>query len=225
MAYTINELIYNIRNQIKQARPDDIQISDRQIEFMCNYIREKLIVQQLQKGRSISSNIKQDLGQVKVISVDKANDGELLSNKSIFRTLNKVPQPIEMDQSDLFTYIGGLDKHSPIPYKNKSSVKWNKYTKYASKSPIAYYSNGYIFITNCPNPLSEYINIEGVFANPREVKNFKDVNGKACYDPNVDSYPISGRMIDMLNKLIKEGELNMFMQLQEDTTNNADFKT
>ena len=60
MAYTINELIYNIRNQIKQARPDDIQISDRQIEFMCNYIREKLIVQQLQKGRSISSNIKQD---------------------------------------------------------------------------------------------------------------------------------------------------------------------
>lgn len=225
MAYTINELIYNIKNQLKIARPDDIVLSDRQVEFMINYIREKLIVQQLQKGRSISSNIKQDLGQVQVISVDKASDGELLSYNRIFRTLNKVPQPIELDQMDLFTYIGGLDKHSAFSYKTKAAVRWNKHTKYASKTPLAYYSDGYIFITNCANPLLEYINIEGVFANPRKVKDFKDTDGKTCYNPDKDSYPISGRMIDMMNKLIKEGELNMFMQLQEDTTNNADSKT
>ena len=225
MAYTINELIYNIKNQLKIARPDDIVLSDRQVEFMCNYIREKLIVQQLQKGRSISSNIKQDLGQVEVIKIDEANSGELLSGKPIFRTIDKVPQPIELDQMDLFTYIGGLDKHSAFSYKTKAAVRWNKYTKYASKTPLSYYSDGYIFVTNCPNPLLEYINIEGVFANPREVKDFKSPEGKACYNPDTDSYPISGRMIDMMNKLIKEGELNMFMQLQEDTTNNADSKT
>lgn len=222
MGRTINELIYNIKNQLKIARSDDVILSDRQVEFMINYIREKLIVQQLQKGRSISSNIKQDLGQVAVQTVDQTSPGAIISNKPIFRTVNKVPQPIELDQLDLFTYIGGLDKQSAFPYKTKASVRWNKYSKYASKSPIAYYSEGYIFITNCPNPLLQYINIEGVFSNPREVHKFKNPNGTPCYNPDVDAYPISGRMIDMLDKLIKEGELNMFMQVKEDNTNNAD---
>ena len=216
---TINQIIYNIRGQINQAKSDDLKISDRQIEFMCNYIREKLIVQQLQKGRSISSNIKQDLGLVNLQLMDASNS-TLLSGKHIFRTIDKVPQPIELDQMDLFTYIGGIDRQSAIPYKTKATVRWNKYNKYGSKSPIAYYSEGYIYITNCANPLLQTINIEGVFLNPREVQKFKFPNGNPCYNPDVDSYPISGRMIDTLNDLVKK-ELNIFLQTKEDTTNDA----
>lgn len=221
---TENELVYNIRSQLKIARPDDLNISDRQILFMINYLREKLIVQQLQKNRSISSNIKQDLGQVPIEKVDK-NDGTLVTNKDIFKTVVKVPQPIEADQMDLFTYIGGLDKQSPIPYKTKANAKWNKYNKYASKEPLAYYSNGYIYITDCANPLLKYINIEGVFLNPREVQKFKFPNGNPCYNPDVDQYPISGRMIDTINQLIKKQELGEFLQLVEDSTNNASDKS
>jgi len=218
---TINEIIYNLRNQIKQARPDDLQISDRQLEFICNYLREKLIVQQLQKGRSISSNIKQDLGQVPVTIVDKG-EGSNLTGRYIIRTTNKIPQPIELDQKDAITYVGGLDKQSFISFKTKAHVRYNQYNKYASKSPLAYYSEGYIYITNCPNSLLEYINIEGVFLNPRDVSKFKNADGTTCYNPDVDQYPISGRMIDTINQLIKKQELGEFLQLQEDTSNNAD---
>ena len=222
---TINQLIYNLRGQLKIARPDDLNISDRQIEFMINYIREKLIVQQLQKGRSISSNIKQDLGQVSIQKIEANTPGTVLTGKTIFRTVNKIPQPIELDQMDLFTYIGGLDKQSGFPYKTKANVRWNKYNKYSSKEPLAYYSEGYIYITNCPNPLLKYINIEGVFSNPREVHRFKNPDGSACYNPDVDNYPMSGRMIDIMNDLIKTKELNVFLQVVEDDTNNASDKS
>lgn len=216
----IKELVYNLRNQLKAVWSDDIKMSDRQIEFMINYIREKLIVQQLQKGRSISSNIKQDLGQVALQKVDKA-DGTIAIGKDILRTIAKVPQPIELDQQDLFTYIGGLDKQSSIPYKTKANVRWNKYNKYSSKEPLSYYSNGYIYITNCSNPSLRYINIEGVFLNPRDVHSFKYPNGTPCYNPDTDNYPMSGRMVDIMNDLIKTKELNLFFQIPEDNTNNA----
>jgi len=218
---TIQELTYNIRNLIKIARPDDLNISDRQIQFMINYIREKLIVQQLQKGRSISSNIKQDLGQVEVQAVDTAAPGTIVVGNNIFRTVKTIPQPIELDQMDLFTYIGGLDKQSGYPYKTKANVRWNQYNKYASKEPLAYYSNGYVFITGCNNPLLKYINIEGVFSNPKEATIFTKVDGSSCYNPDVDKYPISGKMISDLNTLIKSKELDLFLQIAEKNTNDA----
>lgn len=221
---TIRELVYNVRNQIKQARPDDLQLSDRQIEFMINYIREKLIVQQLQKGRSISANIKQDLGQLALQPIDKA-EGTIIINKNILRTVNTIPQPIELDQKDAITYVGGLDKESPIDFKTKAISHWNKHNKYASKEAISYLKDGRIYITNCANPGLKWINVEGIFANPRDVHKFKHPNGQPCYNPDTDPYPMSGRMIDMMNDLIKTKELNLFLQLVEDTTNNADTKS
>lgn len=221
---TINEIIYNIRAELKMNKSDDISLSDRNIEFMVNFLREKLIVQQLQKGRSISSNIKQDLGQVPLTKVDR-NDGTLATDRLILRTSVAVPQPIELDQMDLFTYVGGLDKQSPIPFKTKANAKWNKYNKYASKQPLAYYSNGYIYITNCSNPNLKWINIEGVFLDPRDVHSFKNPDGTPCYNPDTDNYPVSGRMLDTINDLIKTKELNLFMQLVEDSTNNASNKS
>lgn len=220
---TIKELIYNLRGILKIARPDNLNISDRQIEFQINYLREKLIVQQLQKGRSISSNIKQSLGEVEVQLIDSA-PGIIQTGKRVFRTIDKIPQPIELDQADAITYVGGLDGYSDFPFKTKASVRWNKYTKYESKSPLVYYEDGYVYITNCANPLLKYITIDGVWSNPREVHKFINPDGTPCYNPDIDKYPISGRMVDMLNDLFKK-ELNLFLQLVENDTNNASDKT
>lgn len=221
---TIRELVYNLKELIKD-RSDDLILTDRHVEFVINYLREKLIVQQLQKGRSISSNIKQDLGEVALQRIDTNTGGLKVTDKTILRTTVTIPQPIELDQMDLITYIGGLDKQSPITYKTKANAKWNKYNKYASKEPLAYYSNGYIYITGCANPGLKWINIEGVFLNPRDVHNFKNPDGTPCYNPDVDNYPISGRMVDTIMDLIKTKELNLFLQLVEDSTNNASNKS
>src|SRR6185503_15367429 len=104
----------------------------------------KLIIQQLQKGRSISSTIKQDLGQIPIKKVDMNDspNSTINTNKIILRTINKIPKPIELDQKDAITYIGGLDKHSPIDFKTKALETWNRFNKYSSKLQIAYLHEG-----------------------------------------------------------------------------------
>ena len=99
---TINQIIYNLRKLLKDTS-DDIKLSDRNFEFIINYLREKLIVQQIQKGRSISSNIKQDLGQVLVEKVDMNDSGFVNVKKGIFINVLPIPKPIELDQNDAIT--------------------------------------------------------------------------------------------------------------------------
>jgi len=163
----------------------------------------------------------------RVFFMDKINIQENYLDANGFQSDNSqeiISDTIQYLQ-DLITYIGGLDKHSPITYKTKANAKWNKYNKYASKEPLAYYSNGYIYITGYANPGLKWINIEGVFANPRAVHNYKNPDGTPCYNPDTDNYPLSGRMVDAIMDLIKTKELNMFMQIVEDSTNNASNKS
>ena len=217
---TLYQIIYNIRNLVKDSKSDDLKLSDRQYEFIVNYLREKLIVQQLQKGRSISSNIKQDLGVIELEKVDRSED-EIISKRYVLKSKVQIPQTIELDQKDLLTYVGGTDKQSPIAFKTKSYASRVKNLKYSSKEMVAYLTDGYLYISGCSNPNLKYINVEGVFLSPRDVYNFKREDGSPCYNPSTDRYPISGRMIDMINDLIKSKEFNLLYQIPEDLTNDS----
>jgi hypothetical protein len=209
----INQIRYNIRNQIKIARPDQKDLSDRQIDFMIDYIREKLLVQHLEKNRSISSTIKQDIPKMEVVRVAMV-DGSI--SKSLYVTKDPIPQPIELNQKDGITYVGGTDKLTPIPFTTRSRVEWNKYNKYTGKNELSYLDDSHIYIHNCKNPNLKYITVEGIFLHPTEVPGF---------DADINDYPLTGRFVDMLNELIKSKELNMYLQIQEDSTNNADSKS
>lgn len=208
----ISQLVYNLRNQLKISRPDDINISDRQIEFMIDYLREKLLVQHLEKNRSISGNIRQDLGNLELIRL----------SPDLQRTKNIIPQPIELNDYDLITYVGGYDKESGIPLKPKSYIRWNKFNKYTGHQELCYFDGGYIYVHGCKNPNLKWINIEGVFLHPTEVSNFTLPDGRKSYTPDVDNYPLSGRFVDMIDQLIKKQELGEFLQIVENQTNNAD---
>lgn len=210
----ISQLIYNVRNQLKISRPDDINISDRQIAFMIDYLREKLLVQHLTSRRSISGNIRQDLGNLELEKVQQV--------PHLFKTKVKIPQPIELNNQDLITYVGPYNKENCYTIKTKANARWSHYNKYTANEPMAYYDRGYVFIHNCDNPNLRYINIEGVFLHPDEVNKFTLPDGTKSYTPDVDNYPLSGRFVDMINQLIKKQELGEFLQLAENTTNNAD---
>lgn len=216
---TINQIVYNLRNLIRDAKHDDYKISNRQIEFIVNYVRAKLIRQDISKGRSISGNIIQDLGNVKLIEVDKTNSSFAIGS-SILRTELKIPKPLELEYNDAFTYIGGLDKASPFQVSTKAFSDWQKYSKFGNKNIFAYYYDGYVFIKNCDLNL-EYINISGVFENPREINKFKNTDGSSCYNANVENYPISGNMLHDLSKIIMKESLYLVLTLPEDIVNDA----
>lgn len=217
---TINEIIYNIRMEIKDNRSDDIKLSDRNIEFLINFLRAKLIRQDVQKHKSISPNYEQSLGVIDLELIDSSEDPDFNTGSYILRSVKEIPTPIDVDGDELITKVSGLDGLSRIDFTSEAQANKRRWLKYASKRITAYYSGGRIYIAGCPTEL-RYITLEGVFENPREVANFKKKDGEPCYDPNKDRYPISAHMIDMLNSLVKRQELDLYFQLIEDKINDG----
>lgn len=217
---TINQIIYNLRNLIKDAKSDDIKISDRQFEFVINYIRARLIAQDINKGKTISENIKQDLGVVTLIKVDPAETSGINTKQIILRSNLKIPKPLEFNFKDAIIYVGGVDKSTPFQFSTKAISGWQEFSKYSSKHRYAYLKDGYMYVVGPDTNLTK-INIQGVFENPREATLFTDGVGNPVYDPDIDNYPISALMIQTLNELFIAKELNYFFQLPQDNTNDG----
>lgn len=217
---TLAEIIFNLRLQLKDNRTDDLKFSDRNLEFMINYVRAKLIRQDIQKGRKVSNNISQSLGVLELEITDASGDINFESEYNILKTIKPIPNAIEVDGNDMITFIAGLDNKNRIDFKSKAQAIKNSWNKYASKRIAAYLENNHIYIPNCNLELT-YITVDGVFENPREVANFKRKDGEPCFDIYKDSYPISQNMIDMLNSIIKRQELDLYFQLIEDKINDG----
>lgn len=218
-ALTLPQLVYNLRNLIRDNRSDDIKMTDRQLEFIINYYRARLVRDDVDKKRSISSNVIQDLGKVPLSLVDKAEVSGTIINKTILRTTDPIPKLVELHQKDAIIYVGGLDKTSSIDFITKAQARWNKYNKYSGGLPVAYYRNGYIYIEECPKIL-KYINIEGIFADPRQVSKYIH-DGVSCYDISKDPYPMSEYMISALTEMAVSKELTFFLQMIPDNVNDA----
>lgn len=214
ISVSLDQLIYNIRNVLKQ-RSDDITITDRQLEFIILYYRAKLIKQEEDKKRTISSNLIQDFGTYAVQKVDRSEDNTKPTGTYLYRTTNPIPKLIELNQKDAITYIGGIDKQSSIDFISKARSKWNRYNKYGKNFSTAYYRNlggdYYIYIES-PKGIIKYVNIEGIAENPRNVSGF---------DPKLDNYPISAYMISAINELMLSKELTIFLQSIPDNINDA----
>lgn len=212
------EIIRNLRKIIKDTS-DDIQISDYQLIFIINYIRDYLIRQDFEKGRSLSSNVIQDLGIVEFDSVDKAESTVTEADLNIYKSLLELPKPIEVYNKDLITYIGGVDKQTPIQFTTKARATWDKYSRHTAGMERAFLKDGHMYIEGCED-FTNYKSIEGVFFNPVEVWVFKGLT--TFDDPDLTlTYPISGHMIRTMNDLILQGELNILNMIPDDKLNNA----
>jgi len=216
---TLPHLVYNLRNLIRDNRSDDVKITDRQLEFIINYTRAVLIKQDVDKKRPISSNVIQDLGQVPLTKIDASEIPGLISNRLVLRTTNPIPKLIELSNKDAIVYVGGLDKVSNIDFTSKAQSKWNLQSKYGSSLPMCYLRNGYLYIVNYPKNI-KYINVEGIFADPREVSKYKNA-GTPCYDISTDPYPMSDYMAKALTDMIVSKELTFFLQMIPDNINDA----
>ena len=91
-------------------------------------------------------------------------------------------------------------------------VEYLMYDKYTSEKPKYYMIDEYIYIYN-PNGL-EYVNVRGVFEDPREVHDFKTCDG-SCYDPQSD-YPLPADMLSAINLGLLQGELQLLSSAPTD---------
>lgn len=222
-----NELIYDVMELMRGHQiSDDTELSERQILYHINNQRALWIRNEYNKpGRTIDSQIEQDLGCLKIVEADAADCCEVTSGCVVLRTEKKIPNLIELHSGPALTRVGPVHKlNIPFSFTNYQKALYSTENKYGAKAVYAFLLNNYIYlIIKDPALLMiDYINVRGVFANPQDLEDFRCEDSSNCFSYD-EEYPINNWMIPY----IKEQVLNQFgiaLQIPKDTANDADEK-
>lgn len=219
MNNTLRHIVYNIRTLIKDRHSDDLQFTDRNIAYWVKYLRAKLIRQGIDRGNSISDNLKQELS-VDFESIDTGSSLGVETGSREIKSSTKIPKFISSKNKDLLTSITSpVDDSFIVTIQPKAKAIRNHNNKYGRKYPVAYLDNGYLYIKGC-NFYIENLDVTGVFQDPEEAARFN--NPELTSDEFMDEdYPIEDHMIDMINSIVKSNELNLYFQIPSDKVNDA----
>jgi len=210
---TLDEIAYNLLNILRGGRSsNDEHISVSQIKFNIQHYRAMFIRRDYARNGVVSKTLEQDLGCIPLVKVDGSRCCNLPSDCPVFRTNVKMPKPVRFNLQDAFTFIGKPDGTGAIPKVEPYMVEFLLYDKYTSDKPKYYMIDEYIYVYN-PNGM-EYINVRGVFEDPREVHNFNTCDG-SCYDPQSD-YPLPADMLSAINMGLLQGELQLLSSAPTD---------
>ena len=185
MSITAKELIYNLKNlRAGGVQSDDTKLSDRQMLFIINYYRAKLIRQEHGKNRITSQEEVQNLGEVELIKTD-SNEYDCGENACVLRTKKQVPRSLITHKSHGFTFVGMVDGMSWQYANTMDGAAWSQFQKYTGNKTKWVLQGRYIYIINPIDPLLTYISIRGVFEDPLEAASFRegDCDTKVGCDP------------------------------------------
>lgn len=221
---TKNHLIFDLLNSARGGKQsDDENISLRQVGFWIDNTRALLVRRDLEKNRSINPDMIQTLGCIDVAPVDASECPCNPAGCTILRTVEKIPNAIELHSKNLITRVGpalvGSTPFSLIPYSRAQFAGSNKFTKKFIK---AFIHGGYIYLIG-DNPMLltlEMISIDGVFENPESLGSFSTCEGQPCYTDD-DEYPISAWMIEPLKELINKNNFRIAISSPTDSSGNA----
>lgn len=196
----LSEIVYNIKNLIGGGlQSDDFKLSDRQIAFIVNYYRAKLIKQEMDKGvRRSADSFKQKI----TVEYDADCGGF------------PVPDTLETTFGFDFTYVG--TKAVQFQYAQANTTKWLQSSKYTGDAPRYFSRDGFIYLTKQPTKNLKRIIVEGVFEDPKAAQD--------CHNPcGLDfDYPMPLDRVDLIVKLIAESEFQVLLSIAPDTLNDSE---
>lgn len=213
---TLNELTYIILNKLQPYLGKDSEISLREIEKEIAIQRSLLIRNELNKKRTIDPNIVQDLGCLELEETDSSLCCNIGTGCTILQTKEDIPKTIELHYMPSITRVGPVDrrdiKYTLVSWDRAAVVGTNKYTK---NLEYAVYDNNKIYVITNNNLLS-YINVRGVFEDPKEVAKFKKCDtGKSCFSPD-DPYPLNQWMFAYIEDIVLK-KFSMMLNMPMDT--------
>jgi hypothetical protein len=208
---TESEACFGILGKIKPYLSDDTDVSYREVAFELANQRALLVRNELNKNRTIDSDIVQDLGCVAMEPVDPAECCDVQTGCKVMRTSLKIPATIELHNKDAITRIGPANKSlRAFSRTTLEGSKWVGSGKYTTQGIYAYRDNEYIYLIskNDDHKFIDTINIKGVFENPSDTIPFVNCStGSSCYSSD-DQYPIKAWMYTYIVGQV----INMFVQ-------------
>lgn len=184
---SLNRISYNIAEIV--GKPNDISVILR-IQDLIIYYRALFLRRTIENHTHISSHFIQSLTE-DMIPVDVSGIANL-TNKLIYRTKNIIPKAIRLVNSELFTYVGGIDNTTPFYEINERALSLIQYDKFSSKMPRYFIRESYVYVFNTK---PKQLRLKGVFEDPREISGF---------DADL-LFPMSDDMTSLIiNTIIKE---------------------
>lgn len=224
----LSEIISTVRNLSRggQGDFDDNAYTDRQLAFIINYYRVKLVDQDINKGKYLTQYYVQTLGKVRLVRTSKTECGlpDCDLEDSVLRTENPIPKTIDTNSQNLITYVGTVDGNKSYQRTSFQSVRFDTFAKYTGGRTKYYELGGYLYIVNPPTNHLKYITITGAFEDPLQVNEFKSTScddSDYCFNPFDMEYPLSMKHVDTIYKLIVNTEFRFNNILKFDTENNT----
>jgi len=221
---TLNQIVSNIRDTYVGISSDDSNLSERQITMWVSYYRARLIKEYYEKRQYIDSKlVVQDLGCIPLDCVDKNDCCKLNLPIHVKRSRTQIPHFLDLPHGAGVTFIGLIDKITPISIYDISNIYWSKFERYSKNNRKAYILNGYIYIDAPQGDIINFINAQGIFSSPEKVAEFSECDGKPCFDASESEYPIPDFLIQIMTEMILKTEMQIsFNRLNiNDNTNDA----
>ena len=219
-----SELIYNVKNlRAGGIQSDDENLSDRQLAFIINYYRAKLIRQEVQRNGSVGREDLQDLGKISLIQADPhecpCNEGDCL-----LRTELPVPKSIRQSgKNHGFSFVG---MYGGMSWQESTwqAAPWTTFDKYTGDKTKWFIKGRYMYILNPADTMLSYMNIQGIFEDPKEANEYRDCGcdeTPECIEGFDYEYPISAHLVDTLMQMIMGNEIRWSTLIPEDTSNDS----
>jgi hypothetical protein len=86
---------------------------------------------------------------------------------------------------------------------------------------FAFLLDSFVYITGPEAEMLEKIKVEGVWQNPRDIESYKKDDGSPSYDAEMEEYPLSTSMLDLIKQGMLAQNLQPMIQMPTDISNNA----
>jgi hypothetical protein len=206
---------------------DDEDLPIKKIKHDINLKRALFIRNELNKNRSIDINLIQTLGCVELEVADPVECCiDLPPGCKLVRTVERIPNTIELHNSKLITRIGNINmmdkKFNFVPYER---FIFSGNTEYTKNEIYATLHDGRIYLKSNSMDLFalKYIDIQGVFEDPTELAKFKNCSDENCYDDD-SKYPMNMWMEDYIKNALIEEYIKVTLRATKDMTNDGESK-
>lgn len=191
---TLPNIAYNIAEIVDKI--DDSSVIER-IKKLVHYYRALFIRRSSDKRDFIAQQFEQIIRGIEMIKVDSFEIEGYESENKIIRSKNPIPSAIAIYNSELFTYVGGIDLKTPFNKVQLERRQFLQYDKFSYSMPRYFIKNNYLYILNtAPAKMS----IIGVFEDPTEIETFDEEN---------DLYPCSSDMLSLIINSILSSEFKI----------------
>lgn len=220
---TLNEAAYRVRRFYRTHYKETDELDIRYVYSWVITTRAKLLKQRLDKPMAtIDNNLTQDLGPVEMELVDSSIcrnlPTPLLASKKILRTKLAIPPTIDRSgHTGTFTRIGPADSlttnfkvldYDDVFYYGNGKFNGNDICAFPLGDRIYIYSKGGGHFNTA------YIDVRGVFLDPRDAALFKDSTWT-----EEDEFPMNESLIDDMEGIIRNEKITF--NIPKDTNSNS----